>query len=331
MPECNWYQDIMDGKRERNHLLDSLKGIACIFVVFIHVPFPGKAGIAVTALAGFAVPLFLMTSGYYAFGCPSGIIKKRMIRVFKIAVLACILYFLMSVVYCAIFDSWHDFIGTLKNPKTWASLVFLQDFDFIRAGHLWFLPALGLAYLVLFLAQKHGFDDKVHILIIPLFICTLLISTITMTNDGNHHLRDNFIFYALPYFLLGNYIAENRERFVRLLKNEWLITAAIIGAAFNVFCMELPLSPNLYQLGASANAVSLFLLAVKNPSLSCGSFFERTGSDYSLYVYVLHLAIGGALQALIKMPGWIVPVLTAAMSLLAAAVIHKILFKINQN
>lgn len=49
----------------RSYKLDGYKGIACIFVVFIHCVFPGILGTIVKGAARFAVPLFFMSAGYY--------------------------------------------------------------------------------------------------------------------------------------------------------------------------------------------------------------------------------------------------------------------------
>ena len=54
-------------KKQYNYCMDFLKGIACIFVVFIHVKFPGNFGQSVQAIARFAVPFFFMVSGYYCY------------------------------------------------------------------------------------------------------------------------------------------------------------------------------------------------------------------------------------------------------------------------
>ena len=45
--------------------LDCLKGIACIAVVLIHYNFPGDFGLAVKSFCRFAVPVFLIISGFF--------------------------------------------------------------------------------------------------------------------------------------------------------------------------------------------------------------------------------------------------------------------------
>ena len=54
-------------KKQYNYCLDFIKGIACIFVVFMHCEFPGILGTAVQAISRFCVPFFFMVSGYFCF------------------------------------------------------------------------------------------------------------------------------------------------------------------------------------------------------------------------------------------------------------------------
>ena len=47
--------------------INMLKGIACIIVVFLHVPFPGLLGKLISFELNFSVPIFFMISGFFAF------------------------------------------------------------------------------------------------------------------------------------------------------------------------------------------------------------------------------------------------------------------------
>lgn len=51
--------------KQYNYCLDFMKGIACLFVVWMHCEFPGKAGVIVQAISRFCVPFFFMVSGYF--------------------------------------------------------------------------------------------------------------------------------------------------------------------------------------------------------------------------------------------------------------------------
>ena len=53
----------MQTKLHRNETLECCRILAAVFVVFLHVPFPGLLGKTVNCLARFAVPLFFAISG----------------------------------------------------------------------------------------------------------------------------------------------------------------------------------------------------------------------------------------------------------------------------
>ena len=52
-------------KTERNWKFDYIKGIACIIVICLHCPLPGKIGEAVIYGCRVSVPLFFIITGYY--------------------------------------------------------------------------------------------------------------------------------------------------------------------------------------------------------------------------------------------------------------------------
>lgn len=54
-------------KSSRNIMLNLLKGFACIGVVLIHIKFPGKTGDLIKYASAYAVPIFFLIAGYFAF------------------------------------------------------------------------------------------------------------------------------------------------------------------------------------------------------------------------------------------------------------------------
>ena len=58
---------MVSSTKQYNYCLDFLKGIACMFVVYMHCEFPGITGVAVQAISRFCVPFFFMVSGYFCF------------------------------------------------------------------------------------------------------------------------------------------------------------------------------------------------------------------------------------------------------------------------
>ena len=54
-------------KSKRNQFLEAIRGVACILVVFCHFDIKGAIGTYIIAIARFAVPFFLILSGYYSY------------------------------------------------------------------------------------------------------------------------------------------------------------------------------------------------------------------------------------------------------------------------
>lgn len=76
---------------KRNFSLDTLKGIAAIFVVFIHAKFPGVFGDIMSTISEFSVQIFFLTSGYFVFGANGKKVINNIFQIVKFIVIAYIL------------------------------------------------------------------------------------------------------------------------------------------------------------------------------------------------------------------------------------------------
>lgn len=68
-------------KLQRNQTLECCRILAAVFVVFLHVPFPGTVGKTVNCLARLAVPLFFAISGWFSYGAEGRKLLRRMGRI----------------------------------------------------------------------------------------------------------------------------------------------------------------------------------------------------------------------------------------------------------
>lgn len=76
----------------RNRTFDLFKWVAALFVLLLHVPFPGDVGGTVRMFARWAVPFFFMVSGYFTYGashaatfahfCSGGRILRALVLLF---------------------------------------------------------------------------------------------------------------------------------------------------------------------------------------------------------------------------------------------------------
>lgn len=90
-------KSIQPAKVNRSPMFDFIKCLGCMSVVFIHVTFPGTAGKMIKTAALFAVPVFLMISGFYAFGATEEKILYRLKKILLIFGFGYILLFLYNL------------------------------------------------------------------------------------------------------------------------------------------------------------------------------------------------------------------------------------------
>ncbi|MDD6072587.1 MAG: acyltransferase [Clostridiales bacterium] len=326
--------NVMSGNR--NFMLDFLKGIACIGVVFIHVRFPKEIGIIVEVLSRFAVPIFFMISGYFAYsehGNIQNVIIKRMKRIFMIMVYALILYMLFTLMVGTYEHSLGDVIHLLSYISVWIKMLIFGDFDiFFLASHLWFLLALLYAYLVLYIIDRRNLYKLAYKCIPFLFALRVMVCIISETYDVTWHIRSNFFIFALPYLLLGNYIAHD-NKMQRRCRNNILFILIICGAVFSVVCVLADWKVKFAEIGTSVYCIALFLLAIKYPHKSISRKMEILGNTYSLYVYIVHNIVSFIIDSISAIMAinnttwylWSKPILVVLVSISVGVVWHKCL------
>lgn len=143
-------------KASINNALNIFKGIACVFVVFMHCEFPGNFGILVQCVSRFAVPFFFAVSGYFCFYPNVKRLEQRL--PYKIKHIASI-----TLVSCGVYIIWFAIkliTGSVVVSSEWIWWKALLKFTFFNqpfliSGHLWFLFALLYAYVMLSVVYKN--------------------------------------------------------------------------------------------------------------------------------------------------------------------------------
>ena len=292
-------------KAMRNHALNFLKGIGCIAVVLIHVKFPGTLGGILTNLAQFAVPVFFMISGYFAYSTSKdnyNLLKRRACKILKITLWSSF-FFLVCKLLFVIKDRELDlWLSQVLTWQTWIGLFILNDFDLIKAGHLCFLPALLYAYVILYFIDKQRGYLFFYKLLPWLFLLLLSIGVYIGIHGYSYHWGAN-ILSSLPFVLMGHYIAYSKD-FRERWNNQTLMGFSALGALFACGSQFFEWMTYFSGFGVVVYSVSLFLLAINNSDISISEKVASLGDKYSLYVYIFHLAVAGVLSLLTKKIGW---------------------------
>ena len=315
--------------KNRNNLLDFLKGCGCLGVVFIHVQFPGVFGTIVHILSQYAVPVFYMVAGYYAYDDSPSRSTERMIRKVKhigrITLYALVFYILYASLIQLKNRNMGEWLFKFVSWKLWMKILILGDFDIIGASHLWFLPAMIYAYFILFYIEKRGLQKAAFRMMPVLFVLKIAVTAYTLSFNISWHLSGNII-CALPWMLLGNYIACNEKFRTKFASPQIFTVSVCVGGGIAVAFTLSDFPINLSEVGIVLLAASLFLLTVNNPRKSPNSFVEKLGRDYSLYVYLFHIAMDRVLMSFANFFGvsslewvqWLRPILVAECSVAMA-------------
>ena len=129
-----------------------LKLLASYMVVFIHVSFKGTAGIAVDAVARFAVPFFFVVSGFYSYHISLDKIRKRAKHIFFLLVIATVCHTLCKT---ALMLLTHDYNGIsvyfreYLRPEALARLLLLNMP--VHLDYLWYLLAMLYVYYIFYM------------------------------------------------------------------------------------------------------------------------------------------------------------------------------------
>lgn len=298
--------------KQYNYCLDFIKGIACVFVVFMHCEFPGVMGTAVQAIGRFSVPFFFMVSGYFCF-YPSlqqsstqievgkkdiwMIIRKKVIHIARITLYAS-LFYLAFVLLLQLF--FHNQSFSISNRQLFNWVVF--NSPRIIAGQYWFFFALLYAYILYGVLERFHLRRLSYVLAAVLFVVYICLAQglhLAGVSIPNMYYR-NWLIEAFPFFMLGHWIHEFQDKIN--ISNDML--HVIIGVS-TILCwgerwmMGRDFGVNIVTI---PQVFALFVYGAKNPTRHEG-VIQRLGRDCSMLVYVLHPAIWHSMDMLYNVVG----------------------------
>lgn len=324
----------------RNSNLDVAKAFACIGVVIMHCSFPGVFGKFVAYLFKFAVPLFLMISGYFLFKPGMGKINqiKNLKRKARHILIILISAELLSAVYFIgkgwIVDGSYSFSAfTLSN-----TLVTCLTGTFFN-GTLWFLYALLWSYLILLIAIKVlPVRGKINYVLLGVLIFLFhIFLRVAIRDESFYDVRmfRNAVLYGLPFIFIGYGIrkAERTTWYQRLSVTSPLICLVVFVAGYVISVGEYALtrtSIDVY-IGTILSSWAMFTFCVSADRKIHNRFLIFVGEKLSLYVYIVHLFVIDAFsgisdQTLYK---WCLPLMAVAGSILISYLYYLIKQNVN--
>ncbi len=322
-------------KVKRNIMLNLLKGLACIGVVFIHVTFPGIVGIVVKKLAAFAVPIFYLTAGYYAYGKNVDTIKRRLFKIIKIFIFAYIVFFLYSAAMAFKNHMLTQWLADNYNSTTLVKYLIFCTIEF--AIPLWYLIAQIETYVFWIIILKLKKEGQITKLIPVLFVLQVILATICETMGFDWFWKKNFVTESLSWFLLGYYIHSLPEEKIDKISDKKLTLIGVVGAVIILVPFVLKLRMNFSCVGYIPYATAMFLIALNHGNASICKPLEILGDKLSLWVYIFHVPASAVILSVVHsilevdettgIYPWIHPFFALSIVILGSFVFNMIFFK----
>jgi len=302
-------------KAKRNTYFDFVKGLACVGVVFLHVKLPNfYIDGVIQSWIRFSIPIFFMISGYYAYYADNSKVSQRLPgkikHVAKIGAVG-VIYYIFFYIFMALFGRNHggiEHIGSIFREKiTVRSLIeFVLFNNDPLVNILWFVFALLYCYILLYFINKfnlYSFSYKmIPVLLIVHFILGNIL-TICGMEISNVYYR-NYLFFGMPFFLLGNYIHRNEELLIeRTSRIKWNYVI-LIGMLMCSVEWYFTGRRELF-IGAIVMAIAFMLKGCTYPEKAGSNFLTIIGNKYSLFIYIVHLSVDRIMDRVVSMiPGW---------------------------
>lgn len=299
------------GLNRRNSCLDMLKGIGCISVIFIHIPFPEdtEIGKLIFLFTKFAVPCFFMISGYYVYGSSEKVIMHRVKKLIKLLAFALMLY----SGYFLITKGRNN--EPIINFNNLLRILLFGDFNLIWAGHLWFILALIYIYLIYCIIKNMG---KIVYILIPILFTAHIVVSFVVANDVFYY--NNFLLSGLPFFLSGHFIAKCEGENKKKINNIFFLLTIATGII--ILGLRRFMAIDISYLGTILYSVGLFGFAVKNPDFSTPKFLCILGNKYSTHVYIFHVLFIYILKKNINNK-WIAPIMITIITIFFSIAFDK--------
>lgn len=328
-------------KAERNQSMELCKFIASLFVIFIHVPFPGEFGKQMDCLARFAVPIFFMISGYFNYGVSRKQIVKRTARTVKLLIIG-VLLCVFSECICVELDGgstishFRQMIPEQSQVVKWIILHTMPDV--IPMGHLWYLTSMIVCYLIYYCYIVFTGEEKCdyrpfYTMCLSAFMLFFAFGILAPANGDREIARlfRNGWFFAVPMFGLGLFFRQYQERiFVNFkLTTGKLIVVILLGILLSMMqCRYLKYKE--MPFGTLFEVIALMLLLISHPKLVCDSGISpkiilKLGAA-SMWMYLLHLPLERVYETrkdffvdkLGAAEPWLKPLMLAGVTLLMA-------------
>lgn len=286
-------------KSQRNYCLFLFEIIASIFVVFVHIKFPGFFGDFVEKAGRFAVPLFFVIAGFFLY--QPGMnetelrakLKKRLKRIVILLLISGSLYLI-----CGVVGHFFKLGYSFSDLNASHIIAFFLLNNPLVSQHNWFLLALIYTYLFMYLFPKMFVGkDRWLILLISILGIVLVGHIVTYQFDWGVEtipwcIFRNWLTSAIPFISLGM-LLKRKERALEGLKLSFVVTCLILSFLLMIgelfFYKEVLHATLEFGVFNVVFVIFVICLAILKPSFGGRIRLTHIKGNWTKYIYILHM------------------------------------------
>lgn len=289
---------------QRNNGIDFLRGVAIINVVWVHCFFYTFSNINLNFLLNtvgrFTVPFFFVSTGYLLYiklqsvNDKNNFLKKYISRVLRIFILFIVLCFFMDLFFYAVHV--REQVFYFDDPLWNVGLLLFWGMFSISSIPLWYLLALAMSVLVIYLVNKKRSNTAILLLIAlilnllglfgfysPYSIYKLIIPVFSRVA----------LFFGLFYLTLGYFIAEKYDKIKKLTGGLNYLALTVLSLFLLIgersfFLLRYKITYGEFYISNIPLAFFMMMYIIEKDKSFKESFITKIGLNL-VGIYVLHI------------------------------------------
>lgn len=276
--------------------LDTLKAICAFLVVCIHAKTRLEIGEYISTIGRIAVPIFLMITGYFYHSSTKEKKQSQIVRVLRLYLVTQCIYIIYEVFLTVV-------IPTRAISKYFSlhniALFVLCNETTPDSAHLWYLLSLFYVLNIAYWLDTRIKSKVKYFACVTLIMLSLILGVYSKAILGTampELVTRNFLFVGVPYFIIGEYIYDNRDKLERILKKHYskiaMIAILLLVSTLFEHLIVLKIWKNtegIIYLTTPLLAMCIFVCFLFSDIQE--SIISKIGKDCSSTIYVAHLMI----------------------------------------
>ena len=291
--------NITNNSKDSFYRINFFRGIASLFVLTIHCQFPAPIGTYIVALGRFAVPFFIMISGFFSYyddlqtaQIKANLQLKKTIQLFaKIVLIYSISNSIVSYINHGRFNHW---LYNLTSFETIFRFLFLNRAVFLCSVAYYPLMMIYVYSIYIQIIKRKLLNQSYQ------FIVGLLIVNIVINEFWglNWFYSGNWLLTGIPFFLLGNWIHASLVKLKVKFYDQWKCIFIVAGGGILSLGERILIGSYYCSIGTVITVLGLFMFCLLGSytniqKTTVGNFIR----DCSSIIFLIHIAVKDLLTA----------------------------------